>query len=343
MVSKSIVCKAISSFAFILSAAAVACSGGSSGKQSIRTLTLGAYTTPREAYGRAILPAFARQWQHQTAESLRFEVSYQGSGAQARAIVAGFEADVAALSLEPDVTTLEKANLITRDWRRGEGAGIVTRSLVVIGVRPGNPRRIESWDDLARPGVKVVMPNPNTSGGAMWNVLAIYGSALRGLTAAPAADSGAAERLISGVIRNVSIMDKGAREAMITFESGVGDAIITYENEVLVARSSGKQMDYVVPKGTIVIENPVAVVDVYADRHGNRKVAEAFVAYLSSDSAQSAFRKYGLRSVNRETPGLPPIPPTAFTIRDLGGWSRVVPTIFARGAVFDRAMNSATR
>src|SRR6476620_11313781 len=268
---------------------------GAPKKQSTQTLTIGAYTTPREAYGRAILPAFASKWKSESGDSIRFETSYQGSGAQARAIAAGFEADIAALSLEPDIVTLEKAHLITSDWRAG------------------------------------------TNGGAMWNVLAMYGSALRGLTSAARSDSAAAQKLLADVVHNVAIMDKGARDAMLTFESGVGDATITYENEVLVARAAGKQMDYVVPNGTIVIENPVAVVDVYADRHGNRKIADAFVQYLSTDSAQAAFQQYGLRRVDGETPGMSPIPPTAFTIRDLGGWDKVVPGVFGPGGVFDRA------
>ena len=329
----------------IMLIALVACgkSGDTSKKTTTRTLTIGAYTTPREAYGRAILPAFAGEWRRAAAESLRFETSYQGSGAQARAIVAGFEADVAALSLEPDLQTLEKAHLITNDWRTGRTGGIITRSIVVIGVRPGNPKHIMGWDDLRRPGVQVVMPNPKTSGGAMWNVLAMYGAALRGFTSAPKSDSAAAERLVRDVTHNVAIMDKGAREAMLTFESGVGDATITYENEVLVARQSGKKMDYVVPNGTIVIENPVAVVDVYADRHGNRKVADAFVKFLTSDSAQAAFEQFGLRRAIGETSGLPPLPASAFTIRDLGGWNQVVPTVFGPGGVFERATNSVTK
>jgi sulfate transport system substrate-binding protein len=327
-----------------LAIALSACSAekGAPKKQSTQTLTIGAYTTPREAYGHAILPAFGRKWKSETGDSVRFETSYQGSGAQARAIAAGFEADVAALSLEPDIVTLEKAHLITSNWRAGKNGGIVTKSLVVIGVRPGNPKHITSWDDLRKPGIKVVMPNPKTSGGAMWNVLAMYGAALRGLTSATKSDSAAAQKLLADVVHNVAIMDKGAREAMLTFESGVGDATITYENEVLVARQAGKQMDYVVPNGTIVIENPVAVVDVYADRHGNRKIADAFVQYLSTDSAQAAFQQYGLRRVEGETPGMAPIPSSAFTIRDLGGWEKVVPGVFGPGGVFDRAIAAGT-
>lgn len=145
------------------------------------TLTFGAYTTPREVYGKAIVPTFIAAYSQQTGRPFAVEESYLGSGARARAIVEGFEADIAALSLEPDIAILEKAGLITRDWKaRGNHGGMVTRSIVVIGVREGNPHGIADWADLAQPGIEVLTPNVRTSGGAMWNVAAIYGAALRG-------------------------------------------------------------------------------------------------------------------------------------------------------------------
>src|ERR671926_1082596 len=147
-----------------------------------RTLTLGAYTTPREVYGRRIIPAFAKHWNERTGQEVKFQESYLGSGAQARAIVGGFEADVAALSLEPDIEQITKAKLITHDWKAAANGGMVSRSVVVIAVRPGNPKNIHGWDDLRRPGINVLTPNPRTSGGAMWNIAAIYGAALRGGT-----------------------------------------------------------------------------------------------------------------------------------------------------------------
>jgi sulfate transport system substrate-binding protein len=305
-----------------------------------RQLTLAAYTTPREAYGKAILPGFAAKWAAERGgEQVTFQESYQGSGAQARAVVDGFEADVVALSLEPDVRTVQKAGLITRDWAAGEHHGVVTTSYAVIAVRPGNPKNLHDWADLAQPGLEVLTPNVRTSGGAMWNVAALYGAALRGHVAnVPANDPAAAEQFLASVLKNVKVMDKGARESMVTFESGVGDAAITYENEVLVAEQAGKELDYVVPSSTILIENPVAVVDAYAQKHGTTELADAFVAYLTSSEAQAAFAKFGLRSVaGPADPSLPAVS-DGFTIRDPGGWDDVASKVFAEGGSYDKAL-----
>ncbi len=306
-----------------------------------RTLTLGAYTTPREVYEKSLLPAFQAKWQAEKGEVLKFEESYLGSGAQARAIVGGFEADVAALSLDPDIKKIADAGLITSDWRATTTKGMVSRSIVVIGVRTGNPKAIKQWTDLAKPGIKVLTPNVRTSGGAMWNILAIWGAALRGKAGVKAGDSAGAVALLGRIIKNVQIMDKGARESMLTFENGIGDAIITYENEILVAKKSGKAYDYVVPTSTILIENPVAVVDGYADRHGNTDIARAFVAYLVSKAAQEAFAGFGYRPVDPEIaralaeqfPGVTDL----FTIEDLGGWVGVDKTVFGPEGVYEKA------
>lgn len=307
-----------------------------------RTLTLAAYTTPREAYGKAILPAFAEQWKTKTGETVSFEASYQGSGAQARAVKEGFEADVVALSLDPDVKVIEDAGLITHDWRSGQAGGMVTRSLAVIAVRPGNPKKIADWSDLTRPDVEVLTPNVRTSGGAMWNVLAIWGAGLRGHAGVTAGDETGTTGLLRGVLARVSVMDKGARESIVNFEKGVGDAAITYENEVLVAKKEGQAMDYVVPPSTILIENPVAVVDTYAKKHGNEELAAAFVAYLQTPDAQRAFAEYGLRPVDVSVtpPGLP-TPADLFTVRDLGGWDAVKTRVFDKGGVYDQAAPGA--
>ncbi|TAH37305.1 MAG: sulfate ABC transporter substrate-binding protein [Planctomycetota bacterium] len=307
-----------------------------------RKLTLAAYTTPREAYGKELLPGFAQHWKQKTGEEVKFQESYQASGAQARAIIGGFEADVAALSLEADVDKIAGAKLITHDWKAGEHGGMVTRSIVVIAVRKGNPKNIQDWDDLAKPGVKVLTPNVKTSGGAMWNIAAIYGAALRGSTSAKKGDVAGAVDLLARILRNVEIMDKGARESMITFENGIGDAAITYENEVLVGRMAGKDYEYVVPRSTVLIENPVAVVDVYAARHDNRELADAFVQYLFTLEAQRAFGRYGLRPVDAramdELKDKLPRVSDQFTVRDLGGWPQLSKTVFNDGGVYDRAI-----
>lgn len=330
-------------------AAAASCSkadADASASSAPRTLTLAAYTTPREAY-RVLLPAFAAEWKKSHGQDLKFEESYLGSGAQARAVAAGFRADVAALSLEPDIQTLVKAGLVDSAWKSKASRGIVTRSLVVLAVRPGNPRNIRTWDDLKRPGVEVLTPNPATSGGAMWNIAALVGAAMRGATSVPANDSAGAEHLLRDVLRNVRIMDKGARESMLTFEQGVGDVAITYENEVLSARAAGKAMDFVIPPATIWIENPVAVVSGYATQKGNADVASAFVDFLLTPDAQRAFARNGYRPVLENLTGIDSsvtrAVPAAFTIDQIGGWPKVTATIFAPKGMFDRALEAARK
>jgi sulfate/thiosulfate-binding protein len=310
-----------------------------------RTLTLGAYTTPREPYGKAILPAFQKKWLAEKGEELKFEESYLGSGAQSRAIVGGFEADVAALSLEADIKKIADAGLITSDWKATPTKGMVTRSIVVIGVRPGNAKGIKDWSDLAKPGIKVLTPNVRTSGGAMWNILAIWGAAQRGKAGVKAGDTAAAVTLLGQIIKNVQIMDKGARESMLTFENGIGDAIITYENEILAAKKAGKAYDYIIPSSTILIENPVAMVDKYVARRQNADVAQAFVAYLTSRPAQEAFVEFGYRPVDPDVEkamaGKFPSVTDLFTIEDVGGWAGVDKTVFGPDGAYDKATAAA--
>lgn len=309
-------------------------------EQKPRVLTIGAYTTPREVYGNAIIPAFVKHWNTKTGQTLEVHESYQGSGAQARSIIGGFEADVAALSLEEDIQKITRAGLITGDWKAGTHGGMVTRSVVVICVRKGNPKKIMDWADLARPDVEVLTPNPQTSGGAMWNISALYGAAFRGHAGVPANDPKAAEGLLKAVLARVSIMDSGARESMITFEKGVGDAAITYENEVLVGRKAGRDYEYVIPSSTILIENPAAIVDKYAKAHGNEDLAGAFAQYLTGPEAQRAYAQHGLRPVDpaiaKEVEAQFPAPKDLFTIRDLGGWPKVTAELFSAGGVFPR-------
>lgn len=331
---------------FLLLTALVGCEGckknESASNGGARSVTLGAYTTPREAYGKAILPAFRRHFREQSGSDITFRESYLGSGAQARAIIGGFEADVAALSLEPDIEKLREAGLITHDWKAGQHGGVVTRSVVVIGVREGNPKNIRGWQDLARPDVEVLTPNVRTSGGAMWNVLAIYGAAIRGHAGTARGDQDAAIALLASVLRNVKVMDRGARDSMLTFERGIGDAIITYENEILVGRAEGKRYDYVAPSSTILIENPVALVDANVDRHGSREATQAFIDFLVTPEVQRSYAEHGLRpvvdSVATEVQGRFAPVEDLFTIRDLGDWPEAQRLLFAEGGVYDRAL-----
>ncbi len=306
------------------------------------TIVLGAYTTPREAYAKAVIPAFQKYWKEKSGQDVTFQESYQGSGAQARAIIGGFEADIAALSLEEDIEKIREAGLITHDWRGKPNGGMVTTSVVVIAVRKGNPLGIKDWADLARPQLNVLTPDPSTSGGAKWNISALYGAALRGHAGVEANNPAAAARVLADVFRNVSIMDKGARESITNFEKGVGDVAITYENEVLVGRQAGQTYEYVIPTSTILIENPVALVDVNVDKHGVRPVAEAFVEFLSSPAAQRAYVTYGLRPLDPTVAGesnttFPPIK-DLWKIDYLGGWPKVSNDVFGAEGVFTKTL-----
>jgi len=318
--------------------------GGSSDSNREATLTLGAYTTPREAYSKAIIPEFQRRWKAKTGRKVEFQESYQGSGAQSRAITSGFEADIAALSLESDVTRIAEAGLIGHDWQTNQYRGIVSTSLVVIAVRPGNPLGVRDWadlTDLTRRGLKVLTPDPKTSGGAQWNIVAIYGAALRGYAGVPKDDPRAAQEFLGRVLRNVSIMDKGARESITNFEKGVGDVAITYENEVLVGRQAGQKYDYVIPRSTILIENPVALVDSYVDKHGARQAAEGFIDFLWTRDAQRVFAKYGLRPVETATAQefAAQFQPAGdvWKIDFLGGWKKVSQDIFGPNGVYTKS------
>jgi sulfate/thiosulfate-binding protein len=306
-------------------------------------LILGAYTTPREAY-KELIPLFQKQWKEKTGQDVVFEESYLGSGAQSRAIVEGFEADIAALSLEADVNRIKDAGLITHDWKSGPYKGMISDSIVSFAVRPGNPKGIRDWADLAQPGLEILTPNPKTSGGAMWNVLALYGAAKRGFVEGVSKDDdAAAQDFLLNVLKNVTVMDKGARESITNFEKGVGDLAITYENEVLVGQQSGQTYELVIPRSTILIENPVAVIDTYVDKHGTREAAEAFVAFLSTKEAQEIFAKYGLRSVDPEvakaTASQYPHVEDLFNIDYFGGWEKATPDFFGENGIYAQTVS----
>lgn len=305
-------------------------------------LVLAAYTTPREAY-RELIPIFQQQWLKRTGQTVVFEESYQGSGAQSRAVAEGFEADIVALSLEADMIRLENAGLITHDWRNQPFGGMVSTSVVAFAVREGNPRNIQDWVDLAQPGLQILTPNPKTSGGAMWNILALYGAAQRGHVPGYPADDAGARDLLMAVLQNVTVMDKSARDSIVNFEKGIGDVAITYENEVLVGLQAGQTYELVLPSSTIRIDNPIALVDTYVDQHGTREVAEAFVEFLFSAEAQQIFANYGLRSpdpaVAQATVDQYPLIDDLFTIAHFGGWNEATPMYFGENGIFFQALS----
>jgi sulfate transport system substrate-binding protein len=327
---------------FLLIALVIAGCSPSAGTQAPTTggevkLILAAYTTPREAY-RELIPLFQQEWKEKTGQTVTFEESYQGSGAQSRAVAEGFEADIVALSLEADVIRLEEAGLITHDWRSAPLGGMVSTSVVAFAVREGNPKNIQDWADLTQPELEILTPNPKTSGGAMWNILGLYGAAQRGHVTGYTADEAGAQDFLLNVLQRVTVMDKSARDSIVTFEKGIGDVAITYENEVLVGQQAGQTYELVLPSSTIQIDNPVAVVDTYVDQHGIREVAEAFVDFLFTPESQRIFARHGLRSPDPEVAKAtaeqyPPIQ-DLFTIADFGGWKEATPKFFGDTGVF---------
>jgi sulfate/thiosulfate transport system substrate-binding protein len=295
--------------------------GGSGGSGGGNRLTLVAYSTPREAYEQ-LIPAFQKT---DAGKGVSFSQSYGASGDQARAVQSGLAADVVALSLEPDMTKLVDAGLVAKDWNAGPHRGMVTDSVVVLVVRKGNPKNIRTWDDLVKPGVEVITPNPFTSGGARWNVMAAYGAQLKlGRTHEQAV------AYLEQMFRNVPVQDKSAREALQTFVGGKGDVMLAYENEAITAQQKQQPVDYVVPDQTILIENPIAVTT--KSKHPEK--ARAFLDYLLSAEAQQVFVDKGYRPVNEQVAASAkfPTPSGLFTIAELGGWSEVTKKFFDKNA-----------
>jgi sulfate transport system substrate-binding protein len=321
------------------------CGSSSSTNGDPVVLTLGAYSTPQPIYAK-LIPIFEAQWKQQTGQTVTFKQSYLSSGAQSRAIINGFQADVAALSLASDINAIAKAGLITHDWTATPTKGMVSDDAVAFAVRTGNPKGIHDWADLARPGIQIVTPNPATSGGARWNILALYGAALRGEVPGVAkGDATAAFNFLKAVLKNVKVFDKDAQTSLNTFENGIGDVAITYESSALMAQAAGKTADLVMPTSTILIENPVAVVDVYAKQHGTTKVAQAFVNFLTSATAQQQYVTVGrLHAVNslvaQATSAQFPSIADLWTIQYLGGWTKVNTTFFGTSGIYARAISA---
>ena len=304
--------------ALSLAAVAAGCGGTSdagagdaSGSGSTK-LSLAAYSTPREAYAE-LIPAFSNT---PDGEGVSVAQSYGASGEQSRAVESGLPADVVAFSLAPDVTRLVEAGIVAEDWASGDHDGMVTDSVVVFAVREGNPKGIKDWDDLVTGDVEVLEPNPFTSGGAKWNIMAAYGAQLeKGKTPQEA------EQYLAELFKNVPVLDKSARESLQTFSSGKGDVLLGYENEAILAQQKGEDIDYIVPDQTILIENPVAATSDAKDP----KLAQSFVDFLYTPTAQKIFVDKGYRPVVKGTPGADkfPTPSQLFEITKFGGWDKV--------------------
>jgi sulfate/thiosulfate transport system substrate-binding protein len=293
-----------------------ACGGSANGSGG--SIDLVAYSTPQQVYEEKLQPDFQNSDQ---GDGVEFSNSFGSSGDQSRAVEAGQPADVVEFSLEPDMERLVEAGLVSPDWNKNQYKGIVTDSVVTLMVRPGNPKHITSFDDLARDDVEVIDPNPATSGGARWNIMAIYGSQIEaGKSEAEAQD------FVKQVLANTSVQDDSARDSLQTFASGKGDVLVGYENEALQAKEEGIELDYVTPGSTILIENPIAVTKDASD------AAQPFVDFLYSDQGQQAFADAGYRpvvkSVFDKNADKFPVPSGLFTIADFGGWSKVADPFF---------------
>jgi sulfate transport system substrate-binding protein len=283
-------------------------------------LTLVGYTTPREAYAE-IIPLFQAT---EAGAEVQFEESYGPSGDQSRAVEAGLPADVLALSLWPDVERLVEPGIVAEDWDDNEHGGIVHNSVVALAVRPGNPKDIQGWDDLVRDDVVVITPNPLTSGGAQWNILAAYQAQI---------DAGKTEEEAIEYLRQlagrVAVWDRGARDALTTFlTAGQGDVLIAYENEAIFAQQQGQPLEVIVPDNTLLIENPVA-----ATLTGDSaEAAAAFVEFLYTPEVQTIFGNHGFRPEVEDVAAQFPdfVQPTnlATVDEDLGGWAEARPKFF---------------
>jgi sulfate/thiosulfate-binding protein len=301
--------------AALLAALGVAACGGTStasGDGDGGNLTLVAYSTPEEAY-KELIPAFNET---REGKGVSFDESYASSGEQSRAVEGGLPADVVEFSLEPDMTRLVDAGLVDEDWSRNEHDGFVTESVVVFMVRKGNPKNIRTWDDLVRDDVEVLEPNPFTSGGAKWNIMAAYGAQLE-----QGKSPEEAREYLAQLFEHVPVLDKSARESLQTFASGKGDVLLGYENEAILAQQQGEELDYVLPDETILIENPVAVVNETEEP----EKAQAFVDFLYTPEAQEIFVRKGYRPVVDGVPGADefPTPAKLFEIDRFGGWDTV--------------------
>jgi sulfate/thiosulfate transport system substrate-binding protein len=284
---------------------------------SSTTLTLVAYSTPKAAFAQ-LIPAFQGT---AAGKGVSFTQSYGASGTQSQLVLRGLKADVLMFSLYADLQRLVRPGIVASNWSKDKYHGMVTDSVVVLSVRPGNPKHIHGWNDLVKPGVDVITPNPFLSGGARWNVMAAYGAQLK----AGKSPKQAYNYLVK-LFKNVSVQDKSARESLNTFASGKGDVLIGYENEAIFAKKNNVPLQYMIPSSTILIENPLAAAK------GAPPQAKAFVKWLRTPTAQRIWAQNGYRPVVKSVlkQFRFPKPAKLFTIKYLGGWSHVQTKFFDR-------------
>jgi len=296
------------------------------------------YDVTREFY-KDFNPAFTKFWKEKTGETVTINQSHGGSSKQARSVVDGLEADIITMNQAPDIDILyERAKLIPKDWqKRLPNESSPTNSTTVFLVRKGNPKKIKDWDDLIKPGISVVIANPKTSGNGKYSYLAAWGYVVK-----KSGDEAKAKEFVTKLFKNVPVLDTGGRGATTTFaQRGIGDALLTFENEVnLIKKELGDQFDVVYPSSSILAENPIALVDKYVDKHKTRAVAQAYLDFHFSETGQEIAVQHYLR---------PSVDKVAakhradfkqldlFTVDEVfGGWAKATKTHFADGGVFDQ-------
>ena len=299
----------------VLALTACSAAGGSSSEDHLSIVGFSVLESANE-------PIFEGFEQTDAGEDVAFKTSYGASGDQSRAVEGGLDADFVHLSLEPDMTRLVDAGLVSEDWKENDTNGIVTSSVVSFVVREGNPENIQTWDDLVKPGVEVITPNPASSGSAKWNILASWAH----IVGAGGSDA-EAEAFVTKLLQNTISLPPSAREATTAFSEGNGDVLISYENEAILARENGEPFDYIVPDDTLLIENPAAVLEDAKD------AAQDYFDYVLSPEAQADYATFGFRPVvdgvelpeveGANDPSDPfPTPGTLYTIdEDFGGWA----------------------
>jgi len=296
------------------------------------------YDVTREFY-KDFNPAFAKYWKQKTGETITINQSHGGSSKQARSVTDGLEADVITMNQAPDIDILyERAKLIPKDWqKRLPNASSPTTSTTVFLVRKGNPKNIKDWDDLIKPGIAVVLPNPKTSGNGKYSYLAAWGYVIK-----KGGDEAKAKDFVSKLFKNVPVLDAGGRGATTTFaQRGIGDTLLTFENEVnLIKKELGDQFDVVYPSASILAENPIAIVDKYVDKHHNRALAQAYVEYHFSEAGQEIAAQHDLRPRLESVAARHKAQFKALDIYSVdeifGSWSKAQKTHFADGGTFDQ-------
>ncbi|MBG9564626.1 sulfate ABC transporter substrate-binding protein [Brevibacillus agri] len=306
--------------------------------QTVELLNV-SYDPTREFY-QEVNAEFAQEWKAKTGQSVTIKQSHGGSGKQSRSVIDGLEADVVTLALAYDIDAIAERELIPADWQKKlpDNSSPYTSTIVFL-VRKGNPKQIKDWDDLVKPGISVITPNPKTSGGARWNYLAAWGYALK----KNGGDEAKAQEFVAALFKNVPVLDSGARGSTTTFvERGIGDVLIAWENEAYLAVNElGKdKFEIVNPSISILAEPPVTVVDKYAEKHKTKEVAEAYLQFLYTKKGQEIAAKHYYRPRSEEvlkahTPAFPEI--EMFTIDELfGGWTKAQQIHFSDQGVFDQ-------